>query len=650
VIRELLPFIVIGITSGAVYGLMAMGLVVTYVTSGVFNFGHGAIAMVGAYAFYSLREQVGLPTPVAFLLTMVVFAPALGLAFNRLLFRRLEGKSSATYIVASLGLLVGLQALAAAIYGGNTRYVAPLFPTGTFRVGGVNVGYDQAAVVAICVTLGLALQYFFRRTRLGVYTRAVVQDRNLTSLTAVSPNRITSLNWIIGSMMAALAGILISPFLRLDPLLLTLLVVDAFSAAVVARLRMVGVAMVAAFAIGVAQSIATHYAAKHPNMVGLPTAVSSLILFGVLVFSRKGSFAESTAKVRTTMRVAKVTRLPYRPLALIVATALLVPMFLKGGNLLTASMTLLYILIFASLSLVMGLSRQVSLAHAMFVVFGATTTAHLVKDGLPFGLAALVAALIMVPVGALVAIPSIRLSGLFLALATFAFGVVAQNLLFQTSLSFGVLGVIEVHRPSLFASDVHYYYLLAAVVIAGLVAIEAVRATRLGRVLRSLADSRKAVESLGVDALTSYVLVFCASAFLAALCGALVGALIGSVHQWSFPYFQSLIWVAVLVTAGAETLMGSVLAALLLITVPAVFPSEMVSKWQPVAFGFSAVLLSQRANGLAGLVRQVWTNGGAQLERLAAGRTWRLGHQRVHQRLARLEPATTTIGGNDALR
>src|SRR5438105_329841 len=118
--RAYLPFLAIGLTTGAVYALASMGLVLTYATSGVFNFAHGAVGMFATYIFYSLRVDAGLPTAVAAAIAVLVVAPLFGAFIDRGLLRRLHGASAATYVVASLGLLVALQSLAAALYGADT--------------------------------------------------------------------------------------------------------------------------------------------------------------------------------------------------------------------------------------------------------------------------------------------------------------------------------------------------------------------------------------------------------------------------------------------------------------------------------------------------------------------------------------------------
>jgi ABC-type branched-subunit amino acid transport system permease subunit len=112
-----------------------------------------------------------------------------------------------------------------------------------------------------------------------------------------------------------------------------------------------------------------------------------------------------------------------------------------------------------------------------------------------------------------------------------------------------------------------------------------------------------ALQASRINPTASKVMVFCISAFLAAVAGGLLGSLIRTVNLVSFNSFQSLTWLTVLVTAGAASLGGGVLAAVLLVAAPAVFTSSTFAEWQPVAFGIGAIVLSQRPNGIAGLVR-----------------------------------------------
>jgi branched-subunit amino acid ABC-type transport system permease component len=616
-----LPFVVIGLSTGAIYALAATGLVLTYKTSGIFNFAHGALGMIVTYIFYSLRVDVGMPTPLALAVSVLFIAPLLGYALNRTILRWLPGATPTTFVVVSLGLLVFLQGVAVKIYGAAPRVLASLFPRTTFQAPGVRVGWDQLIVVGISVAAALALVMFFRLTHLGLQTRAVVEDAILAESQAVDSRRVTSVSWMLGTAFAALSGILIAPFLGLDATLLTLLVVQAFGAAAVGRLTNLTTTFLAGLGIGVVISLSSKFVATRPGLAGLPTAIPFLVLFVVLVASRKGSFVEVT-RARAGARVggaAAGRSFPTVRLASLLAVAVALPAFLHGTRLLTATGTLAFVLMFSSLSLLIGLSRQLSLCQATFVVFGATTLGHLMDAGVPHPIALVLAGLLVVPVGALVAIPAIRLSGLFLALATFGFGILAQNLLFPTSLAFGTNAVVTIHRPSALRSDTAIYWFVLAVVTVGVVLVEVLRVSRLGRILRALADSPTAVESIGIVPTVPRVLVFCTAAFLAAVSGGLLGTLTQSVNPYQFHFFNSLIWLTVLVGAGAATLGGSVLAAVLLVAVPVAFTSRLVVEYQPIFFGLAAMFLAQAPNGIVGLFRLPDLSGLAERSR------WRIG-------------------------
>lgn len=625
----------VGITTGAVYALASMGLVLTYTTSGVFNFAHGAVGMLVTYFFYSLLDH-GVPTAPAVALALLVIAPTFGVVIDRVLFRRLYGGATVNYVVVSLGLLVALQGLAVVIYGPQTREVRSIFPSWTYRLPGINVGIDQTIVVGVAVAGAVALSLFFRRTHLGLQTRAVVCDRDLTELVGTNSTRVTTLSWMLGCSFAALAGILIAPFVQLDAVLLTLLVVQAFGAAVVGGLRSLSLTNLGAYGIAIAGALATKLAATRPSLIGLPTALPFIVLFVALLISKKGYLLELTRGQepgRAQKSRVATNGLPVRTLLTVLAVAAVLPPLLNDSRLLTVTNTVAYVLVLSSLSLLIGVSRQISLAHVVFVVFGATTLGHFLSAGIPYLVALPLAALVLVPVGALLALPAIRLSGLFLALATFGFGVLAQFLLFNASFTFGKNSVVYVPRPGGLTSDDSFYYFLLVVVALGVLAVEGIKVSRLGRLSRALGDSPTAVMSLGVNPTATRVLIFCVSAFLAAISGGLLASVVGAINQSSFTFFESLIWVAVLVLAGSRTPAGSVLAAILLITVPGVITSPTLREWQPVFFGIGAIVFAQAPNGIVGVLRQPF-DALRQVEfgRLAEQRAWRQNRRRHAER------------------
>jgi hypothetical protein len=170
-VNELLPFVVSGLATGAVYGMTATGLVLTYKTSGIFNLAHGALAAAGAYSFYELRTVHGLPWPLALAVCLLLVAPLSGTVLYGLT-RGLAGASTAAKLVATVGLLLAVQGLLVAAKGASNIYFPPFLPTGTFRVLGVNVGFDQLIVTVVAAAAAGGLFCFFRVSRLGIAMRA----------------------------------------------------------------------------------------------------------------------------------------------------------------------------------------------------------------------------------------------------------------------------------------------------------------------------------------------------------------------------------------------------------------------------------------------------------------------------------------------
>jgi len=165
-VQDFLPFIVIGLTAGSVYGLAGTGLVLTYKTSGVFNFAYGAIAAVAAYVFYWLHVQQGMAWQPAALLCLFVLGPLMGLVLE-LLTRMLSDVGVQYQIAGMIGLTLGIEALLR-LWGNSWsdpgQYVLfpDFLPTETFTVFDVNVGYNQLITMIVALVSAIGLYLFFR--------------------------------------------------------------------------------------------------------------------------------------------------------------------------------------------------------------------------------------------------------------------------------------------------------------------------------------------------------------------------------------------------------------------------------------------------------------------------------------------------------
>jgi ABC-type branched-subunit amino acid transport system permease subunit len=286
-----------------------------------------------------------------------------------------------------------------------------------------------------------------------------------------------------------------------------------------------------------------------------------------------------------------------RVMGVVLAVAVLAVPSFAGVHLSSYVYAVIFVLVFASLRLLVVTSGQVSLCHAAFAAVGATTFSHLATGAHWPWLVALVAAgLVAVPVGAVLALPAIRLSGLYLALATFGFGVLLQRLIYPTALMFGAHASLKATRPVIgglhLDGDKAFYFVCVAIVVAGVGLVHVLTRSRLGRLLRALSDSPTALTTLGSEVNLIRTLVFCISAFLAAIAGALYAAFIGSFGLSSFDALLSLTLLVVLAIAGSGEISAPVIAAIAYILVPSYIQSATLNEWLPVIFGVSAIFVA----------------------------------------------------------
>ena len=609
--QQLLPFIVAGIAAGSIYGLAATGLVLTYKTSGIFNFGQGALATAAAYIFYALHYVNNINWVLALLVSVLVAGPLMGLGMERIS-RRLSQQSVAWKIVATTGLILVVQGLGNIKYGSDTIDVPQFLPKGNdfFRVGGVNISYAQLTVTVVGLAAVAGLYALFRWSRTGIAMRAVVDDPDLLAMQATSPVKVRRGAWIIGSTFAALSGVLVLPFIGLNAIALTYIVVQAFGAAALGAFSSIPLTFFGAILITIVASISQKYVVSVTWLAGLPDSLPFIVLFiALLVIPRRRLASGSGIESRPPLQWQGPARVRIVTGVVVVALLALVP-WVVGDNIGFWTIGLTQMIMLLSLGLLVKTSGQVSLCQATFAAIGAVVFSQLtVGAGIPWFAALILAGLIVIPVGAFVAIPAIRLPGLFLALATFGFGIFVQQMLYSTSWMFTTLSNGRaVPRPSFGSSDTGYYYVVLVILVVTALIMVAIHEVRFGRLLRGLSDSPLAVATMGLSTNTTRVIVFCIAAFFAAVSGVLYAA---SIHfavssDIHFDPFYSLTLLAVLALAPFAEPWYAIFA-LIAAVIPGYLTGANVVWWLNVLFGVSAVAVALRGGhaGMPARFRQV---------------------------------------------
>ncbi|MCU1346472.1 MAG: putative branched chain amino acid transporter ATP-binding protein, partial [Acidimicrobiia bacterium] len=276
--EQVFRFAILGLGAGGLYSLAAIGLVLVYRGSGVVNFAQAAMGMVGAYAFFELRQQHGWPTPLAVAGGMLLSA-AVGAGFHLLVLRRMREASNLAKIVATLAMLVTLQSLVTLQYGALPRSIPPLLPTGTMKILGATVGQDRVYIFLMVVVLTAVLWAIYKFTTFGVATSAVAENPRAASALAISPNVIAAANWAVGAALGGLAAIFLVPITGLGADNLSLLVIPVLAAAVVGNFSSFPITTLAGCAIGIAQSWTTRYV----ETTGWATAVPFLFVTVILI-------------------------------------------------------------------------------------------------------------------------------------------------------------------------------------------------------------------------------------------------------------------------------------------------------------------------------------------------------------------------------
>lgn len=598
-----------GVATGSIAALSGLGLALTYRATGVFNFAHGAVAMFVAYLLWQTNVAWGWPLWLAAPLVLLVGGPGIGVVLERVVFRPLETKRASTSekLVATLGVFVVLVGLAMTIWGPVHKTDSPnLFPqTSIHLYGELRIGANQLAQLVIVLGAAGLLFAVFRFTHFGTRLRAVVDQRELAELSAVNANRISAAAWALGCGFAGLSGVLLAPQLELDPFRLTLLVIDTFAVAVVARLTSMPIAVLAGIVLGVAQSELVRWTPPAPYDSLKPNLLVVTLLVFLLLYRRLDERRDEGTGGLVAAAVGAERSLPGRLLfvAPLAVAALLVPVVLSGTSLQQAALVASLGVVLLSITTVTGFTGNITLGVAGFAGLGALLTSRLGTEGLgplprmPVLLAMVVSAVLVGLLGAATGYSALRRRGLFLALTTLAVGLVFYRFVFENPF---FTSRPQIDRPSVFGISVDddrafYWFALACLGVTLLVA-DRVRRGRLGRVLAAMRDSETGARSVGVDLRKYKLAVFTLSAAIAAFGGSLLAQQQRAFVPLQFDPFHSLFWFTAVVVAGVSYLSGAVVAA----TIFVVLDAALGTGASTLAIGVLALFVSRLNGGVVG--------------------------------------------------
>ena len=619
-----LSFTVLGIVSGAVYGILATGLVVTYNTTGVFNFAQGAVGAVAAFSYWQLWQDWHWPFLLAAVVVVFVEAPLLAILVEFVLFRRIHGASVERSLMVSLGLLVILLGLTTIFWGNPdiirsvpsyfTQADGNVLSVRLFGANGVTLQYQQIMIVIVAAIASIGLGIFLRRMRLGVAMRAVVDDPELVAMSGAKPYRMSQAGWAVGFMLAALAGVLLAPIVGQTGLTadqLTLLALNGFAAAVVGRLRNVPMTFVGAMILGLVTQYCVGYLPTHlgPSLAGVTSVLTEVVpvvfLFVVLLIIPAARLAPAgRLAVRPVPKVVTARQSVAGAIALI-ALFVVIAAMVGETALATLSQGLAFGIVGLSLVLLVGYAGQVSLCQLTFMGIGAYTMGKTLGGDSWWGL--LLAIVISGAVGAVIALPTLRLRGLYLALATFAFGEVMYEAFFNNSTVIPDGTSINVGRvPLPFMHAVGDRAMLVEVAVAAALCalvVGVLRRSSFGRRLVAMSDSPAAYATVGLSSVRTKVIVFSLSAAMAGLGGVFYAGQQGGIGANDVQFIGSLTLLLFVAIWGIRTITGALLGGLTAAALPVLqthLPTSLADI-TGLAAGIGIILLARSPDGILGI-------------------------------------------------
>lgn len=288
-----------GLTLGAIYALIALGYTMVYGILELINFAHGEVVMVGAYSGIlilgglTFSGMVGSHPLLSLLVTFagsMVICSLLGAVIERIAYRPLRKAHRLAPLISALGVSIILQNAVMLSFGSGNKVFPQIFPPGGVQMGGVNMSYLQIFIILTSILVMGGLTLFIRNSKLGMAMRATAQDHEAASLMGINPNFIISVTFLIGSALAAVAGVMVAMYYSVAHYTMGYTIgLKAFTAAVLGGIGNIPGAMLGGFLLGGAESYASGFISSVYKDV-----IAFAILILVLVFRPSGLLGEQT--------------------------------------------------------------------------------------------------------------------------------------------------------------------------------------------------------------------------------------------------------------------------------------------------------------------------------------------------------------------
>jgi sulfate-transporting ATPase len=556
-------YAVFGLGAGAIYTLLALGLIVIYGGSGVLNFSQAAMATLSAYIYFELRFVHTWSFWPAFLLAVGAIT-LLGVVVYHGVMRPLRDASALAKAIASLGVLILIQGVIAIKWHENPRNVSAIFPSKVYEVGDVLIPADRLYLVGIALAFTLALWAVYRYLPIGLAIRASAESQRSAATLGWSPDVLATITWALGAALAGVAGIMIAPITGINPEEMPFFILPVLAAALVGGFTSFWITLVAAFAIGITQSEFISYVADSGATWGLKQTLPFIIIIVILVIRGQGLPVRGQAVERQAELGSGIVRWGW--LAGVSAVYLVSQVFWWDVPLQVAlTVSFGWAIVMLSVVVLLGYTGQLSLAQFALAGLAALFAARLVADrGWPLELAFLAAVAVTIPIGLAFAIPALRTRGINLAVVTLGLAMGVNAMIFTNTRWVGADGFTQVPAQHLFGIDIdpiahglRYGIVAFVVLVLCSLVVASIRRGVVGRRLIAVRTNERAAAALGISVFGVKLYAFGLAAAIAGIGGVVLAFRTTTVAYTDFTPLASILAVAYTVIGGIGFVLGA---------------------------------------------------------------------------------------------
>ena len=625
---EFIQIAIGGLVVGSIYAAIALGFSLVYRVTGAINLSQGGFALVAAMIGYSFAVAWGWPLLVAIPAAVVTTVIA-GLVLARFTFvPALARLSNANVLMLTAGILTMIEGFSLVVWGSQPYATPPFSGEAPLAFGAILIPTQAFWVFGATALIIVALWFLIARTQLGKALRACAENPAAASLMGIDVPRMTLLSFGLATLIAALSGVIVAPTTSLQFDTGRLFTISGFVAAAIGGIASFPGAVIGGLFLGLVTQLSTAYISSL-----FSSAISLLILLIVLIWRPQGLIQGGVARRQDTRDEVKAAghaaKLPSHlgwPLAAFAGiVAALIP-FVVTDNGIMSGLVIAAILFMTlmGLDVLMGYAGQVSLGQAGFMAIGGYTSGYLaINYDIAPVLSILAGIGVSLSCALVLSVVTLRLRGLYLALATLAFGLLvdscAVGFLDITGGPSGLVGIPSFSVAGFtFASPRAMYYLVLGLDVVILLGLVGAMRSGFGRALKAIRSDQMAAAALGINTVRYKLAAFLISVTLASLAGSLYAFFFNFLAPEMVGTSRSLELVAMLIIGGESTLVGGLFGALLLTLLPVMFAPLAIYK----TFASGALLVTSFLHlpqGIYGALIQVIARLGGSRDGVSRG-------------------------------